>query len=190
VARSKFPHIRAAVLAPGYGGSERQPLLVALGEALGVRGIVSKAVGFGLRRPSPGYVREQQVLEEAWESFSPVQRRRLALVGRSFGGRMSTFLAARRPPAALVVLGYPIEPPGKPRPADMEALKSLLCPTLIVQGDRDELGPLKLLKQCARRNPNLTVRTLEDTGHDFGRQTASALEETVQWLLWVKVSAG
>jgi hypothetical protein len=104
------------------------------------------------------------------------------LIGRSFGGRMCALLAASEPPAALVVLGHPIAPPGRPRPADEAALLALTCPTLIVQGDRDELGPLAVLKRIANHNPRIEIAVLPGAGHDFGRLEADAIEGTLLWL--------
>ena len=46
----------------------------------------------------------------------------------------------KEPPDALVILGHPIAPPGRPRPADEAALLGIGCPTLVVQGDRDPFG--------------------------------------------------
>ncbi|MDQ3096674.1 MAG: hypothetical protein M3Q61_00710, partial [Chloroflexota bacterium] len=50
---------RAAVLAPGYGGTAEQPILVALGEALGGYGIAARRITFTTRgRPSTAYANE------------------------------------------------------------------------------------------------------------------------------------
>ena len=75
-------------------------------------------------------------------------------------------------PAARVVLGHPIGPPGKPRPKDEAALEALACPTLVVQGDRDELGPLPLLEKITGQNPRVELSVLAGAGHDFGRVEA------------------
>jgi hypothetical protein len=104
------------------------------------------------------------------------------LVGRSFGGRICARVAATREVRALVLLGFPIRPPGKPRPLDEAALAAVRCPTLVVQGDRDALGPLPVLEAVARLNPRVSVRVLAGAGHSFGRQTAVALDAVATWL--------
>jgi predicted alpha/beta-hydrolase family hydrolase len=86
------------------------------------------------------------------------------------------------PPAALVLLGHPIAPPGRPRPADEAALASITCPTLVVQGDRDELGPLPVLERIAAANPRLELSVLAGTGHDLGRVENEAVDRAVDWL--------
>jgi predicted alpha/beta-hydrolase family hydrolase len=175
---------RAAVLAPGYGGTERQPILRALAGALGEFAIASRAVTFATRgsRPSPGYERELADLRAARDALVAEGNDRVALVGRSFGGRMCAFLAAREPPAALVVLGHPIAPPGRPRPRDEAALAAVTCPTLIVQGDHDELGPYAVLERIAGTNPHIDLVAIAGAGHEFGRQEREAVGAAARWL--------
>jgi predicted alpha/beta-hydrolase family hydrolase len=175
---------RAAVLAPGYGGTGRQPILRALAQALAAYGIASRAVTFATRgsRPSAGYERELADLRDARDALVAEGHDRVALVGRSFGGRMCAFLAGREPPAALVVLGYPISPPGRPRPRDEAALAAVTCHTLIVQGDRDELGPYAVLERIAATNPHIDLVAIAGAGHEFGRQEAEAVAAAARWL--------
>ena len=130
---------RAAVLAPGYGGTAGQPILRALADALAAYDIDSRAVTFSTRgsRPSADYARELDDLRAAREALRAEGYERIALVGRSFGGRMCVFLAQSEPPDALVILGHPIAPPGRSRPRDEAALASIGCPALVVQGAED-----------------------------------------------------
>ena len=106
----------------------------------------------------------------------------VALIGRSFGGRICAFLAAEEPPDALVVLGHPISPPDRPRPADEAALLGIRCPTLVVQGDRDELGPLAVLERLAGQNPRIDLVVLRGAAHDFASHEAEAIEAMARWL--------
>jgi len=105
-----------------------------------------------------------------------------ALIGRSFGGRMCAFLAAEEPPDALVILGHPISPPGQPRPADEAALLGIACPTLVVQGDRDELGPLAVLERIAGQNPRIDLVVLRGAAHEYGAHEADAIDAAARWL--------
>ena len=108
---------------------------------------------------------------------------RPTLVGRSFGGRVCTRLAALEPPHALVLLGHPISPPNRPRPDDEAALAAVRCPTLIVQGERDTLGPLSVLQRIAAANPLIELHMLRGVGHQFGPRQAEGLERAATWLL-------
>lgn len=173
-----------AVLAPGYGGTAEQPLLRRLGAALDELGIVSCAVTFSTHgsRPSRDYALELDDLRAARDALVSEHGGPVALVGRSFGGRMCAFLAEREPPAALVILGHPIAPPGRPRPRDEAALAALACPTLIVQGEKDDLGPLAALEPLVEANPNVELYVLPGAGHGYGRRESDAIERTVAWL--------
>jgi predicted alpha/beta-hydrolase family hydrolase len=174
---------RAAVLAPGYGGTAEQPILRALARRLASYDIACRAVTFRTRgkRPSREYISELEDLRAARDALR-VDHEKVALVGRSFGGRMCAFLAALEPPDALAILGHPISPPDRPRPADEDALQGMRCPTLIVQGQRDELGPLAVLRRIALVNPLIDLAIVEGAGHDFGAKESQAIEQVARWL--------
>jgi uncharacterized protein len=171
------------VLAPGYGGSSEQPILRALREQLALRGIPHVAISFSRSRPGGEFGPELDDLRRARDGLAAEGCSRVALVGRSFGGRMCTRLAALEPPAALVVLGHPISPPGHPRPDDEAALAAVRCPTLIVQGDRDRLGPLAVLRSIAAKNSAIELYVLRGAGHQFGPRQAEGLAYAATWLV-------
>jgi predicted alpha/beta-hydrolase family hydrolase len=173
---------RGAVLAPGYGGTADQPILKKLAAALASFGIESRAVTFRTRgsRPSKDYALELDDLREARGALADTER--IALVGRSFGGRMCAFLAEREPPDALVILGHPIAPPKRPRPRDEATLAAISCPTLILQGERDELGPLAVLQRIAGRNPRIDLVPIAGAGHELGAAEAEAVAAAARWL--------
>jgi len=175
---------RAAVLAPGYGGTAEQPVLRALASALEGFGIEPRAITFRTRgsRPSKDYLSEIEDLRAARDALRAAGQERVALVGRSFGGRIAAFLAEREPPDALVILGHPISPPKRPRPRDEAALAGTACPTLIVQGDRDELGPFVVLERIAANNPRIDLVRIAGAGHDFGAHEPQAVAAAARWL--------
>ena len=174
---------RAAVRAPGYGVAATQPILRALAARLARDGIDTRAITFSTRgrRPSREYVTEITEVRATRDELRATHER-VALVGRSFGGRICAFLAAEEPPDALVVLGHPIAPPGRPRPRDEDALSEITCPTLVVQGARDELGPLAVLERIAGANPHVDLVVVEGAGHDFSAREAEAVEHAARWL--------
>jgi predicted alpha/beta-hydrolase family hydrolase len=173
-----------AILAPGYGGTAEQPLLRKLAARLEERGVDCARVTFSTKgaRPSKGYETEMSDLRAARDGLLAGIRGPVVLIGRSFGGRMCAFLAELEPPTGLVVLGHPISPPNRPRLRDEEALAALSCPTLVVQGERDELGPLAVLERIAATNPRIEVSVLPGVGHELGRQEGEAIERTVTWV--------
>ena len=174
---------RAAVLAPGYGGTAAQPILRALARRLTEFDIASQAITFRTRgtRPSREYASELDDLRAARDALR-AEHEKVALVGRSFGGRMCAFLAAIEPPDALALLGHPISPPDRPRPADEDALQGMRCPTLVVQGQHDELGPLAVLQRIAVVNPLIDLAVIEGAGHDFGAKESLVVDQVARWL--------
>lgn len=165
-----------AVLLPGFNGSAQQPMLLKLEKRL---------VDFDVVRLAPPRLKLSPALAEhvAWLRDAVAEvRGPLVLVGRSFGGRLAVRLAAERPLAAVVLLGFPLRPPGKPRPLDEAALAALRCPTLIVQGTRDELGPLKVFSPILSENRALQLQRVEGAGHSFGAKEKGALDAAAAWL--------
>lgn len=70
-----------------------------------------------------------------------VAPKKLAYGGRSFGGRScSVAVAEGLPAAALVLLSYPLHPPGKPENLRVEHFPTIEVPTLFVSGEKDPFG--------------------------------------------------
>jgi len=101
--------------------------------------MAQRRVDGGKRPPNP-----TPKLLECWREVYAVVRRhvtgRLAIGGKSMGGRMASLLADELGADALVCLGYPFYAVGKPEKPRVEHLAALKTRTLIVQGERDALG--------------------------------------------------
>ena len=101
----------------------------------------------------------------------------LVLGGRSMGGRVCSMIAAGADgspaPArlkGLVLISYPLHPPGKPDRLRVEHLAHISVPTLFVSGDRDTFGtPDELRSWTATMPKRAKVRHLflEGRGHDL-----------------------
>ena len=164
------------VLLPGFGGRADQPILLKLESRLGSHTTVRLApTRLPLTPDLEAYV-------DWLDGETRAVKGPLAIVGRSFGGRLAIRLAARRKVAAVVLLGFPVRPPKKPRPLDEQALAALSCPTLIVQGSKDALGPLKVLAPIVKANSRLELHTLAGAGHSFGSKEKGALDVAAAWL--------
>ncbi|MDQ6673181.1 MAG: dienelactone hydrolase family protein [Chloroflexota bacterium] len=150
---------------------------------MSARGILPRVIAYSRARPNGDYQSEVDDVRRARDEVLAGGAHRVALIGRSFGGRMCARLAAVEAPDALVLLGHPIAPPGRPRPDDEAALAAVRCPTLILQGDRDTLGPLEVLQRLAARNPAVELEVLAGTGHQFGPRQAEAMQRATEWLL-------
>jgi uncharacterized protein len=163
------------VLLPGFQGAADQPILVDLSERLEALRFTCLRLAPPRLKLTPGLEAYGEWLDEQLVEVSAP----LMVVGRSFGGRLAIRLAVRRPLAAVVLLGFPIRPPGKKRPLDEQALAALRCPTWIAQGTKDELGPMKVLKRFAGR---AEIFPLSGAGHSFGSHEDAALDAAAAWL--------
>jgi hypothetical protein len=174
----------SAVIVPGYGGHETQRIVQALAKRLGVAGIHARPARIMAgTRPSRYCQAEIDALRAVRDEVRASHPGPFALVGRSFGGRICAFLAAEDPPDALVILGHPIAPPNRPRPRDEAALASVRCPTLVVQGERDERGPLAVLERIAAGNPLIDIVVIAGAGHELaGKHEREAVEHAGRWL--------
>jgi predicted alpha/beta-hydrolase family hydrolase len=180
-------------LTHGAGGTLETPSLVAYAEAMAARGM--QVVRFNLPyveagRKTPG----PQARDEAcWRGVAAALRpatERLLLGGRSYGGRMATHaVAAGVACAGLVLLAYPLHPPGKPERLRAAHLESIMAPMLFLQGTRDPFADPALLTRTLALLPQATRHRLEggDHGHKVaGRSVADVASEladaTVHWL--------
>jgi hypothetical protein len=107
-----------------------------------------------------------------------------AIGGHSFGGRVASLLAAEEPPAALVLLSYPLHAPG--RQAAWEARTahwpSIGCPVLLLSGESDPFARTDLLRRAVRRLPDATLVTYPRIGHGLGPVLDAALDEIAGFL--------
>lgn len=153
-----------------------------MAEALLALGMEASAISFSRASRSRDLVAEMDDVRRARDALLTKGIECVALVGRSFGGRVCTRVAALERPAALVVLGHPISPPNRPRPDDEAALAAVSCPTLIVQGDHDRLGPLRVLERIAANNSRIELYVLTGVGHHFGARQRDGVQYAATWL--------
>ena len=180
------------VLAHGAGAPMDSPYMVGVARRLAERGYRIARFEFpymaarradGRKRPPD----RQPVLLDAWRGV--VARLggagRVAVGGKSMGGRMASLLAAEDGARALVCLGYPFHPPGKPERTRVEHLTALAVPTLIVQGTRDPFGSVDEVAGY-RLSPSTEVVWVADGDHDLkprkasGRSHADTLDEAAE----------
>ncbi len=164
---------------PGFGGRADQPILVQLEDALWERGLSALRAALPRGRPSPRLEREVDVTRTLARSDGDI----CAYAGRSFGGRVLARLALQAPPRGLVLLGFPVRSAkGQRRHEDEAVLECLSCPTLIVQGAADPLGPIRTFQRLAARNGRLELQVFPGAGHGFGRSQAAAVNLAADWL--------
>jgi predicted alpha/beta-hydrolase family hydrolase len=115
-----------------------------------------------------------QVLQRMEAAGTP--RSAIAIGGKSLGGRMASLLVDEQHLAALVCLGYPFHPPGRPDRRRTAHLEGLRTPTLICQGARDPFGrPAEV--EGYRLSPAVRIQWIDDGDHSFRPRKASGLSE-------------
>ncbi len=111
--------------------------------------------------------------------------RRLILAGKSLGGRVGTMVAAKGEDCAgLLLFGYPLHPPRRPERLRVEHFPAVAQPALFLQGSRDPLCELDLLREALPSFGGVaTLRVIEGANHSFevprrfGRTTEEAWQE-------------
>jgi len=151
---------RALLLAPGAGADRTQAQLVAIDDALSGVGWVVERMDFpyrlaGRRGPDRPPVLLAAVRTAATELVerAGVQPDRLVLGGRSMGGRICSMVVADGLPAAgLVLVSYPLHPPGRPdkQPERTRHFAALHLPCLFVSGTKDSFGAPQELEAATK----------------------------------------
>ena len=109
--------------------------------------------------------------------------------GKSFGGRMSSGYVSKANPdfvRGIVFFGFPLHAPGKPSVDRADHLSKIKTPMLFLQGTRDALADLTLVKQVIGTLPSATLKIFEGGDHSFrqGKKdfTPHVVEATVEWI--------
>jgi hypothetical protein len=91
--------------------------------------------------------------------------------GKSMGGRMTSLAAAEAPlpgVRGIAFFGFPLHPAGRLSVERAEHLAQVTVPMLFLQGDRDKLAELGLLRPiCARLGEQTTLHVVEGADHSF-----------------------
>lgn len=146
----------AIALAHGAGGDRHSALLVALCDAFARLGWAALRLDLPYRQkrpkgpPSPsGAAADREGLRLAAASLSG-KAEKVYLGGSSYGGRQASMLLAEQPGAAqgLLLLSYPLHPPGKPEKLRTEHLPDLRAPTLFAHGSKDAFGSIEEIERA------------------------------------------
>lgn len=187
------------VLWHGAGGDVTERSLTAVATAATAEGALVVRARFpyrvaGKRAPD----RMPLLLASARESIDAALAlpsaggRVLVLGGRSMGGRVASLLVAEGLHAdGLVFLSYPLHPAGKPEQLRDAHLPAIRCPMLFVQGDRDTLCDLALLRPVLKKlGKRATLSVFPGADHGMRRAPADEIARVVGGFLAAKVAQG
>jgi uncharacterized protein len=178
------------VLTPGASARRDQSGLVAIDEAVAPRAIAVERVEFpsqaaGKRRTDPPQVCFETIrtATSALAERLGVATSRIAIGGRSFGGRMCSMVAAEGfPVTALVLVSYPLHPPGRPDRLRIEHFGALELPCLFVSGRRDAFATPEELERETAAIPGAVTRAFVDGDHGLRRAEAEVADIVADWL--------
>ncbi len=181
----------ALVLAHGAGAGMHHSFMADLAKALGARGVATLRYQFpymeqGSKRPDSPAVAHQAVraaVAEARRRFTGIP---LFAGGKSFGGRMTSQAQAEDAlpdVKGLVFVGFPLHPAGQPSVKRAEHLERVGVPMLFLQGTRDTLADLALVRDVVGSLGSRATLHVEDgADHSFhvlarsGRRDAEVME--------------
>lgn len=161
------------VLAHGAGAGMRHPFLEALADALASERVATLRYEFaymeaGKRRidPAPAlHARVREAVAAAAKEGLP-----LFAGGKSMGGRMTSQAQALEPlpeVRGLAFVGFPLHPAGKSGTDRAAHLREVRVPMLFLQGTRDELADLALLRPILEGLRDATLHVVDDADHSF-----------------------
>ncbi len=162
------------VLYPGAGSAADHPSLLAIERAVGP--IRCERVDFAYRRAGrKAPDRAPRLMAEVRETLEGLATGPVVVGGRSMGGRIGSMVAAGadglpRPGSvvALVLIAYPLHPPGRPEKLRIEHLPKLDIPCLFVSGTRDPFGSPDELERWTATIPGpVTHHWIEGGRHDL-----------------------
>ncbi|HEY4332232.1 MAG TPA: alpha/beta family hydrolase [Ilumatobacteraceae bacterium] len=204
--------VKGALLFPGAGTDSTHPSLVRLQTALQPLPVHLADFAYrrsGRRAPDKAPVLLQNVRAEAAATATElgVKPKQLVLGGRSMGGRMCSMAVAGDEPAldpvtgastgaapatplaaaGLILMAYPLHPPGKPDNLRVAHLPRITVPCLFISGTRDAFGsPAELEQWTSTIAGPVTHVWLEGKGHDLKGADAAIAAACEAWLLTVR----
>ncbi|MGR0320750.1 alpha/beta hydrolase family protein [Agromyces sp. ZXT2-3] len=189
------------VVAHGAGAGKDHPFLTGFCRALGELGVATVRFDFPYRAAGRRFPDRPPVAIATWRAVMDAARTRAAdgepvwASGKSFGGRMASMAVAEGMDAAgLVLLGYPLHPPGRPETSRDEHFPALAgVPMLFLQGRNDPfaipneqldrlvagLAPSAVLDWIEGGNHSLEVKGAKRPAAEVGAGLAPRVAEFV-----------
>ena len=180
------------VVGHGAGAGMRHHFMEDITAALAAQDIATFRYQFpyvekGVSRPDPQPVLLATVRSAVDAARAAAGGLPLLAGGKSMGGRMTSLAAAKEAlegVKGIVFFGFPLHPAGAPAIERGEHLARVAAPMLFLQGTRDKLADLDLLRPVIERvGPRATLHIVEGADHGFevlkrsGRSGAEVLEE-------------
>ena len=182
------------VFGHGAGAGMRHTFMDATAERLAHHRIATFRYQFpymeqGGKRPNPHPILLKTIRSAVDAAIAAAPGLPLLAGGKSMGGRMTSLAASKEPLPkvhGLVFFGFPLHPAGKPSSERGEHLDDVTIPMLFVQGTRDNLAKLELLRPVCERLARADLHIVEGGDHSFhvlkrsGRTHGQVLDEVAE----------
>ncbi|MEW6441353.1 MAG: alpha/beta family hydrolase [bacterium] len=164
------------VLGHGAGAGMRHPFMETVSSHLAAHGIATFRYQFpymeqGKKGPDPQPVLVKTVRSAVDAAMAVAADLPLLAGGKSLGGRMTSTAMAEGPLPevhGLVFFGFPLHAPGKPSRERADHLSRVPVPMLFLQGTRDNLASLELLRPvCEKLGERAALRIIDGADHGF-----------------------
>jgi predicted alpha/beta-hydrolase family hydrolase len=186
------------ILAHGAGANQTSSFMVRFATALAARGIDTVTFNFGYSEDGRRIPDRNDKLELCYRKIiaafhdgslqKNLGQQKLVIGGKSMGGRIASQVAANTADdiAGLVLLGYPLHPPGRPEKLRSKHLPDIRAPMLFVQGSRDSFGtPDELRPILKHLKTTADLCVVEGGDHSFKvpKQAATTQEQVYEFVL-------
>jgi len=183
------------VLGHGAGAGMGHPFLEKLAGELAAEGIATLRYEFPYmeerrRVPDKPELLTATVAAAVQKAAELAPRLQLLAGGKSMGGRMTSQAAAQgllESVKGLVFFGFPLHPPNRPGTKRADHLEKVTLPMLFLQGTRDTLADLTLLRPvCGKLGPRATLHIIPEADHSFhvlkksGKTDAEVMKELAE----------
>lgn len=178
------------VFAHGAGGNMNDRAVVSTSRALNERGVATVRFNFLYKEKKSGRPDPMPKLKDTFSAVidrvrAEISPPTLIIGGRSMGGRAASMLAADGFDAAgLLLLAYPLHPPGKPEQLRDAHLPSISMPVICFNGTRDPFCTPSLMEEVLKRvATNWEMHWVEGADHSFhvlkssGKTDAQVLDQ-------------
>jgi len=190
------------VFAHGAGAGMKHPFMTGIASGLAQRHVATLRFQFpymeqGSSRPDSPKVAQAAVRAAVQEAAKRLPGLPLFAGGKSYGGRMTSQAQAAEPLAdvkGIVFLGFPLHAAGKPSTERANHLADIQVPMLFLQGTRDTLADLGLIRETVGSlGARAALHVIDGGDHSFqvlvrsGRSNEQVREELLDTMLqWMK----
>jgi predicted alpha/beta-hydrolase family hydrolase len=195
----KPPHAKAVfVFAHGAGAGMTHAFMEDVAQGLAARSIATLRFNFPFMearadkrwgRPDAPPVAQKAVRSALMKARELAPDLPLFAGGKSYGARITSQMQSQEiftGLCSLIFIGFPLHLAKKPSATRAEHLSLIREPMLFVQGDRDALAEITLLKSVCASLDNATLHIVDGADHGFqvlarsGRKNAEVTEEVCQ----------